>query len=291
MVVSAQSYINMPTLTFDPSTEEPSNDQKSAEASAMEKGEELAKANEEDKLRQFEKTESENELIGGKFKTQEDLLKAYQELERTRSKSTDEETTEEGEEPQANTPENTDEGSEAEEPDETVNYMLELNKEFEEKGQLSTEAIDKLSEMDTKDLIASYLKYQTIASEQAREGLQNQEAINAIKASVGGDEAYSEMITWAAQNLPPEEINDYNSITNSGNATAIKFAVESLSTKYRNAEGFEAPLVTGRKADSSVKPYRSQAELARDISDIRYSQDPAFRQDVEDRLSRSTDLL
>jgi len=99
------------------------------------------------------------------------------------------------------------------------------------------------------------------------------------------------MITWAAQNLPPEEINDYNSITNSGNATAIKFAVESLSTKYRNAEGFEAPLVTGRKADSSVKPYRSQAELARDISDIRYSQDPAFRQDVEDRLSRSTDLL
>ncbi len=281
----------MPTLTFDPSTEEPSNDQKSAEASAMEKGEELAKANEEDKLRQFEKTESENELIGGKFKTQEDLLKAYQELERTRSKSTDEETTEEGEEPQANTPENTDEGSEAEEPDETVNYMLELNKEFEEKGQLSTEAIDKLSEMDTKDLIASYLKYQTVASEQAREGLQNQEAINAIKASVGGDEAYSEMITWAAQNLPPEEINDYNSITNSGNATAIKFAVESLSTKYRNAEGFEAPLVTGRKADSSVKPYRSQAELARDISDIRYSQDPAFRQDVEDRLSRSTDLL
>ena len=291
MVVSAQSYINMPTLTFDPSTDEPSNDQKSAEASAMEKGEELAKANEEDKLRQFEKTESENELIGGKFKTQEDLLKAYQELERTRSKSTDEETAEEGEEPQANTHENTDEGSEAEEPDETVNYMLELNKEFEEKGQLSTEAIDKLSEMDTKDLIASYLKYQTVASEQAREGLQNQEAINAIKASVGGDEAYSEMITWAAQNLPPEEINDYNSITNSGNATAIKFAVESLSTKYRNAEGFEAPLVTGRKADSSVKPYRSQAELARDISDIRYSQDPAFRQDVEDRLSRSTDLL
>ena len=120
----------MPTLTFDPSTEEPSNDQKSAEASAMEKGEELAKANEEDKLRQFEKTESENELIGGKFKTQEDLLKAYQELERTRSKSTDEETTEEGEEPQANTPENTDEENEAEEPDETVNYMLELNKEF-----------------------------------------------------------------------------------------------------------------------------------------------------------------
>ena len=135
------------------------------------------------------------------------------------------------------------------------------------------------------------MKYQAKSSEQARAGLQNQEAINAIKNSVGGDEAYGEMINWAAQNLPPEEINDYNSITNSGNPTAIKFAVESLANRYRNSEGYEAPLVTGRKADSSVKPYRSQAELARDIGNPLYSTDPAFRQDVEERLARSTDLL
>ena len=280
----------MPTTTFDPSTNEVSVEQKTAEAAALEKGQELADANAEDKLRQFEKTESENELIGGKFRTQEDLLKAYQELQ---TKLGSNEKTEEGEEATAEADEApTDEATEEEEPvDETVDYMFELNKEFEEKGQLSEEAIDKLSAMDTKDLIASYMKYQAKSSEQARAGLQNQEAINAIKNSVGGDEAYGEMINWAAENLPPEEINDYNSITNSGNATAIKFAVESLANRYRNSEGYEAPLVTGRKADSSVRPYRSQAELARDISNPLYSTDPAFRQDVEDRLARSTDLL
>ena len=280
----------MPTTTFDPSTNEVSVEQKTAEAAALEKGQELADANAEDKLRQFEKTESENELIGGKFRTQEDLLKAYQELQ---TKLGSNETTEEGEEATAEADEApTDEATEEEEPaDETVDYMFELNKEFEEKGQLSEEAIDKLSAMDTKDLIASYMKYQAKSSEQARAGLQNQEAINAIKNSVGGDEAYGEMINWAAQNLPQEEINDYNSITNSGNPTAIKFAVESLANRYRNSEGYEAPLVTGRKADSSVKPYRSQAELARDIGNPLYSTDPAFRQDVEDRLARSTDLL
>ena len=280
----------MPTTTFDPSTNEVSVEQKTAEAAALEKGQELADANAEDKLRQFEKTESENELIGGKFRTQEDLLKAYQELQ---TKLGSNETTEEGEEATAEADETpTDEAAEEEEPvDETVDYMFELNKEFEEKGQLSEEAIDKLSAMDTKDLIASYMKYQAKSSEQARAGLQNQEAINAIKNSVGGDEAYGEMINWAAQNLPQEEINDYNSITNSGNPTAIKFAVESLANSYRNSEGYEAPLVTGRKADSSVKPYRSQAELARDIGNPLYSTDPAFRQDVEDRLARSTDLL
>ena len=280
----------MPTTTFDPSTNEVSVEQKTAEAAALEKGQELADANAEDKLRQFEKTESENELIGGKFRTQEDLLKAYQELQ---TKLGSNEKTEEGEEATAEADEApTDEATEEEEPaDETVDYMFELNKEFEEKGQLSEEAIDKLSAMDTKDLIASYMKYQAKSSEQARAGLQNQEAINAIKNSVGGDEAYGEMINWAAENLPPEEINDYNSITNSGNPTAIKFAVESLANRYRNSEGYEAPLVTGRKADSSVKPYRSQAELARDIGNPLYSTDPAFRQDVEDRLARSTDLL
>ena len=280
----------MPTTTFDPSTNEVSVEQKTAEAAALEKGQELADANAEDKLRQFEKTESENELIGGKFRTQEDLLKAYQELQ---TKLGSNEKTEESEEATAEADEApTDEATEEEEPaDETVDYMFELNKEFEEKGQLSEEAIDKLSAMDTKDLIASYMKYQAKSSEQARAGLQNQEAINAIKNSVGGDEAYGEMINWAAQNLPPEEINDYNSITNSGNPTAIKFAVESLANRYRNSEGYEAPLVTGRKADSSVKPYRSQAELARDIGNPLYSTDPAFRQDVEDRLARSTDLL
>ena len=280
----------MPTTTFDPSTNEVSVEQRTAEAAALEKGQELADANAEDKLRQFEKTESENELIGGKFRTQEDLLKAYQELQ---TKLGSNEKTEEGEEATAEADETpTDEAAEEEEPvDETVDYMFELNKEFEEKGQLSEEAIDKLSAMDTKDLIASYMKYQAKSSEQARAGLQNQEAINAIKNSVGGDEAYGEMINWAAENLPPEEINDYNSITNSGNPTAIKFAVESLANRYRNSEGYEAPLVTGRKADSSVKPYRSQAELARDIGNPLYSTDPAFRQDVEDRLARSTDLL
>ena len=280
----------MPTTTFDPSTNEVSVEQRTAEAAALEKGQELADANAEDKLRQFEKTESENELIGGKFRTQEDLLKAYQELQ---TKLGSNEKTEEGEEATAEADEApTDEATEEEEPvDETVDYMFELNKEFEEKGQLSEEAIDKLSAMDTKGLIASYMKYQAKSSEQARAGLQNQEAINAIKNSVGGDEAYGEMINWAAENLPQEEINDYNSITNSGNPTAIKFAVESLANRYRNSEGYEAPLVTGRKADSSVKPYRSQAELARDIGNPLYSTDPAFRQDVEDRLARSTDLL
>ena len=45
--------------------------------------------------------------------------------------------------------------------------------------------------------------------------------------------AYTEMIGWASENLSPEEIASYNEVTNSGNTAAIKFAVEALSSRYK----------------------------------------------------------
>ena len=49
--------------------------------------------------------------------------------------------------------------------------------------------------------------------------------------------------------------------------------------------------MTGKKAPSKAKAFRSQAELARAISDPRYPTDPAYRMDVEEKLARSGDLL
>ena len=49
-----------------------------------------------------------------------------------------------------------------------------------------------------------------------------------------------------AQNLPAE-INDFNAVTATNNPAAIKFAVQALSAKWKGAEGYEAPLVTGRR--------------------------------------------
>ena len=75
----------MATTTFDV-TEGPSDEQKAAQAQALEIGEKIAKEEAEQRDARWEKNESED-LIGGKFKTQEDLLKAYQELERPARRS------------------------------------------------------------------------------------------------------------------------------------------------------------------------------------------------------------
>ena len=277
-------------MTFDPS-EGPSTEQQAAETAALEQGEKLIQAQTEDRDRRMAATDSEQEdvsLIGGKFKSQDDLLKAYNELQSKLGQPASEDEEEESEEPVEGSEEApVEEAEEATEVTETVNYMHKLNEEFGSSGELSEEAIDKLSEMDTKDLIKAYMQYNS----QATKVTLQQSEMDAIQQSVGGPEAYGEMTTWAASNLSESEIKDYNDVTNSGNPAAIRFAVAALNNRFREGNGYEAPLVSGKKAAGKSKVFRSQAELSRAISDPRYSTDPAYRMDVEEKLMRSGDLL
>ena len=66
----------MPTLTFDPSADGPSQAEQDAEAKALAQGEKLEEARAQDEAAKWENTDKENEnieLIGGKFKSQEEL--------------------------------------------------------------------------------------------------------------------------------------------------------------------------------------------------------------------------
>lgn len=281
----------MPTLTFDPSEDAPSTEQMAAEAAALAQGEKLQQAFDQDRDRKFDQTDQENsgvELIGGKFKSQEDLLKAYQELQQKLSKgeTLEDEDTEEA--PQAE-----EKAEEQEEPaDEATTSLTKAADEYQQTGKISEEAIEELSKMDSKDLIRAYVEFYTQNATRYQQQAEIQAADEqAIYASAGGQQAYGEMIQWAAQNLDASEIDAFNSITSSGNVPAIKFAVEALQSRYKAAEGYEAPLVSGKRGKAAPAGYRSHAELARDIADPRYSSDPAFRADVEAKLARSKDLL
>lgn len=277
----------MPTTTFE-IQDGPSNEQQAAETAALEQGEKLSQMQEEDQARKFEQTEDENSeaaLIGGKFKSQDDLLKAYNELQKKLGQDTPEES-DEAPEAEEETPEEAPE-DQPEVIKQTTDYMVELQKAYGDNGELPEEAIEHFGKMDPKDLIQSYLAY----SSKTRAGTVQQSEINAIKNAVGGEEAYTEMLDWARDNLEPDEISDFNAVTATGNVAAIRFAVDSLGNRWKSNVGYEAPLVTGKRASSKSAGYRSHAELARDIADPRYNSDPAFRRDVEDRLARSNDLL
>ena len=104
---------------------------------------------------------------------------------------------------------------------------------------------------------------------------------------VGGEQAYKSMISWAGQNLSSDEIEMYDSVMGSGNASSIYFAVQALASKYSDAVGSDGQLLTGKGASQDSQGFRSQAELVQAMSDPRYDRDPAYRKDVIRKLENS----
>ena len=280
-------------ITFDPS-EDPTPEMMAAEQAALEQGEKLIQAQEEDRNRKFEISDAEGEdvsLIGGKFKSQDDLLKAYNELQKKLSSPGSEEEEEDSEEPVEAAEEPVEEEVEVDEIDEHVKTFIEISNRFESEGGLNEADLETLTSMDPKDLVETYFRYHQSQTQNATAIAATQAEMQEIRNSVGGDEAYGEMIGWASENLDDAEIAQFNAVVGTNNPAAIRYAVESLSNRWKSVEGYEAPLVTGRKAPSKAKGFRSQAELSRAIADPRYRTDPAYRMDVEEKLARSGDLL
>lgn len=286
----------MAEITFD-STDNPdvSSAQEAAEAKALAQGERLLAEQEAatqdtyDKARQ----DQESELrYAGKFKSAEDLEKAYKELEKKLGQKPNEEQSDEVSDEGNGDQEGSEEGDGQEvEADETVDFLQQANDEYWDNGQeLKPETVQKLKELPSDQLVEAYLKWTKDQPAAAAQPLDDAAAAEIVK-TVGGQEQYNQTLEWAAENLSPDEVAAYDNVINSGNKDAIFFAVQALNQKYRDAVGFEGKTVTGKAPRNSVKAFRSQAELARAISDPRYRNDPAYRIDVEERLAASGDLL
>ncbi len=113
------------------------------------------------------------------------------------------------------------------------------------------------------------------------------EDIQYLHNMVGGTEGYQEMVGWAAENLSQQEIAAYDAVMDLNNPYAAFFAVRALSNSYRENVGYDGNMLTGRAASNPVDMFRSQAEVVEAMSDPRYESDPAYRNDVFEKLDRS----
>ena len=84
-----------------------------------------------------------------------------------------------------------------------------------------------------------------------------------------------------------DRINAFDNLVGTGNADAIQLAVTAIKSKYDNANGYEGRMLTGKAAETRGDVYKSQAQLVKAMSDPRYDNDPAYRQDVIAKLERS----
>ena len=78
----------------------------------------------------------------------------------------------------------------------------------------------------------------------------------------------------------------FDGVIESGNLAAINLAIKGLQVQYNDSVGYENNMIQGKPAQSS-NGFRSQAEVVRAMQDPRYDRDPAYRQEVVDKLQYS----
>jgi len=239
-------------------------------------------AEEQDSLQVGEQiSQQEEQVYAGKYKSAQELEKAYMELQSKLGEQEDKGETEVAEKEPEDKPTLS----------EGATLITSATDEYYANGnELSPETLQKFSSMSSQDLIKAYLEVQQLPEYQQAQQTPveiSESQVNQIKNAAGGEAAYSNIINWAKSNLEAEQINAFDDVVNTGSVQAINLAVAGLKAQYDNANGVEGRMVTGKAPTNSGDVFRSQQELVAAMNDVRYDRDPAYRQDVIEKLDRS----
>jgi len=211
-----------------------------------------------------------------KFKSPEDLAKAYSELQ---SKMGSQSNQQQAAQPAAD--QTTTQQADAALSQQGLN-MSSFTNEFDTTGELSEASYAKLASAGfDKNIVDNYIEGQ-----RARASLYEV----SLKDSVGGNQAYGDMVEWAKAAMTPAEIDAFNMSVSSSNPEAAKLAVAGLKSRYESANGKEPRLLQGNSSGGQGDAFQSRAEMTAAMKDPRYKTDTAYRQSVINRLGRSNIL-
>jgi len=239
-------------------------------------------------------TASSKPPILGKFKTAEDLERAYVELEKKLGSGNNKST------PADSTVQDGDTESEGDEdtPAESVKSAEALAKEATGKAGLDLGEMSKkywaqgesLDDSDYEALAkAGYpndLVNSFIEGEKAKVALQR----STVMVEVGGEDTYATMTDWAAKSMSEAEVGAYNEAVNGSDMTKVMLAVKGLKARFEAKNGIEPTrTIEGRGGSSNngSSVYASVRELMTDMGKPEYQKDPAYRARIEAKLSRS----
>ena len=240
-------------------------------------------ADEQDSIAVAEKLgEQESELLAGKYENAEQLEQAYLELQKKLGSDDNDEV------------EDTTLDEDEVEYDENVVTGIETiqsasDEYYANEGQLSEETMEKFGEMSSRDLVEAYMAIQENTDPSDSYPDISDSDLSTVYNSVGGEKEYNNLTSWAAENMDDRALDAFNSVIDQGNPVAIQLAVAGMKAEYDNQEGYEGRMLTGKAAKAS-DGFRSQAELVQAMKDPRYATDPAYQQDVYDKLERSNNV-
>ena len=202
-----------------------------------------------------------------KFKSAEELAKAYGELEKKMSAPQQEE------QPVESVEENT-------EPEE-VQQLDKYYDEFIENNQLSEKSYEELDAMGlSKDLVDGYIAGQKALADND---------VSEVQQVVGGQDNYAQLLEWSSSNLTQAEKDAFNDTIDNGSTEQVKIAVQGLMSKAgMSPNSPQQNMFEGSVNNTSTDSFGSVAQVTEAMNDPRYSKDPAYRKEVEEKLARST---
>jgi len=217
------------------------------------------------------------EWLPEKFKSPEDMSKAYSELEKKLGQSP-EEGTEELEQVEEKAE---DEEEQTEEDTSEASQVLEKASEefWSNNGEMSEETYNALEKAGyPKHIVDSYAEGMAALAEK------QQGELNSLTQG-----NYESMVEWANENLAQEELNSIQATIVGSDMSMSKLAVQGLYARYQNEVGAKPKLTQGAVSGASTMPFRSMQELARAQSDPRYkSGDKAYHEEIDRRLQVSS---
>jgi hypothetical protein len=219
--------------------------------------------------------QEEQNLLAGKFRDAEDLENAYLELQRKLGERNSEPEPEQQQYEQETAPTEIDPSF----LDDLWNDSL---------SEYRDETLQKLEQLSAAEVAQMYLDYRAQAEQNSPQGQDlTRDDIDQLQGVVGGQENYNQMIAWAADNISEQEQEMFDTVIDRGDPLACFFAVQALANRYNEAIGYEGQMLQGYAPRNDADVFRSQAEVVRAMNDPRYEDDPAYRQDVFDKLERS----
>jgi hypothetical protein len=209
-------------------------------------------------------------MLAGKYKTVEELEKAYEHLQ-SKMGQPDETPEEETEEVSEDTSR---EDAQELAGEAGIDYTA-LEGEYQELGGLSTETYEALAEAGIPEaMVDAY-----IAGQEAL----TQTTVQNMYDVAGGESEYVAMIEWARDTLPESDIEAFNNSLI--NEDTSRFAIQGLTARYNAEKG--PNLVRGSQSVGRTGGYASKAEMMNDMSNSQYQQDPAYRAEVQRRVALS----
>lgn len=223
--------------------------------------------------------QQQQEMLAGKFENAEQLEKAYLELQSKLGQKAQQEEAVEEDVSQG------DDGDAQETEDEGFqSLMQQAAQAFLDKGEVPEEMLSQFDSMSSRDIVNELMRMP-----QGQPEVQDisDADVNTIQNTVGGKESYESIMEWASESMPEAATAAFDQLVSQGDPAAIQLAVLGLQAAYQQANGYEGNMYSGRTARETADVFRSQAEVVQAMSDPRYDTDPAYREDVFAKLSRS----